>query len=137
MRKEYFALVKGNYPGDSDAIEIPIGGGRCLRSCLDHRVLKPSCTHIHREQSYPDYTLLECNPITGRQNQIRVHLGASGFPIVGDERFGGGKAPAGFPDRFLLHSRRLRFYHPRWKSLLELTAPLPADFRALLDDLGG
>ena len=108
VRKEYFALVKGNYPSDSDAIEIPLGEGRCLRSCLDHRVLKPSCTHIHREQSYPDYTLLGCNPLTGRQNQIRVHLGASGFPIVGDERFGGGKAPAGFPDRFLLHSRRLR-----------------------------
>ena len=136
VRKEYLALVKGSYPHASNTIEIPIGEGRCMRSCLEHPVLKPSRTSVRRVQSFPDYTLVACNPLTGRQNQIRVHLKASGFPVVGDERYGDGTAPAGFPDRFLLHSRKLRFYHPRWKSLVELTAPLPEDFQALLERLG-
>lgn len=135
VHKEYLALVKGSYPAESGAIDIPIGEGRCLRSCLEHPVLKPSSTRIRRVQSFPRHTLLACTPLTGRQNQIRVHLAAGGFPIVGDDRYGDGKAPAGFPDRFLLHSRKLRFYHPRWKSLVELTAPLPEDFRSLLGDL--
>lgn len=135
VHKEYLALVEGRYPLVTGSIEIPIGEGRCLRSCLEHRLLKPSCTRVRRVQRFPRYTLLACTPLTGRQNQIRVHLAASGFPIVGDERYGHGKAPTGFPERFLLHSRRLRFYHPRWKTLLELTAPLPEDFRELLSDL--
>ena len=135
VHKEYLALVRGRYPTESGSIDIPIGAGRCLRSCLEHPVLKPSCTRIRRVQSFPRHTLLGCTPLTGRQNQIRVHLAAKGYPLVGDERYGDGEAPAGFPERFLLHSRRLRFFHPRWKSLVELTAPLPEDFRNLLGDL--
>ena len=58
-----------------------------------------------------------------------------GHPLVGDERYEGGEPPADFPQRFLLHSRTLEFYHPRLKSQAKLVAPLPGDFSALLEQL--
>lgn len=135
VEKEYIALVRGEYPADAGSVEVPIGEGRCLRSCLEHEILKPSRTGVNVLSRLRGFTLLSCVPHTGRQNQIRVHLAATGFPIVGDERYGGGKPPAGFPDRYLLHSRALRVDHPRLKTWLELRAELPEDFRALLSSL--
>lgn len=134
LAKEYHALVVGSYPDDG-SIEIPIGEGRDLRSSLDHRTLKASRTGIRVLRRLPGYTLLSCKPKTGRQNQIRLHLAAVGYPIVGDERLGASRAPPEFPQRYLLHSRWLRFYHPRLKAWVELTAPLPADFEAVLGRL--
>jgi 23S rRNA pseudouridine1911/1915/1917 synthase len=134
LAKEYHTLVVGSYP-DSGAIDIPIGEGHDLRSSLDHKTLKKSRTGIEVLRKFSGYTLLSCVPKTGRQNQIRLHLAAVGFPIVGDERLGSNRPPADFPQRYLLHSRWLRFYHPRLKVWLELTAPLPQDFEDVVKAL--
>jgi len=135
VSKEYIALVEGCYPLEDDSLTAPMGEGRCLRTCLEHEVLKASSTGLSVLRRWKDYTLLSCVPHTGRQNQIRVHLAAAGFPIAGDERYGSGPSPQGFPTRYLLHSKAIRFYHPRLKSWVELEAPLPADFRELLGHL--
>jgi 23S rRNA pseudouridine1911/1915/1917 synthase len=74
--------------------------------------------------------------VTGRQNQIRVHLAAVGHAIAGDSRYGGPMIES-FPSRHLLHARSLRFFHPRLKSWMEVSAPLPDDFRAIIEELGG
>ncbi len=136
VSKEYVALVRGRCR-DIGEIDIPIGEGADLPSSLHHRVLRPSRTIVKILARYRDYTLLSCIPATGRQNQIRIHLAAVGHPIVGDERFGSNSPDPGFPQRYLLHSRRLVFYHPREKCSVELEAPLPHDFAALLDRLPG
>ncbi len=136
VEKEYLALVPGRFPDDRAAIEIPIGEGRCLRSSLEHEQLKSATTRVRVIARLRDFTLLACEPKTGRQNQIRIHLAAAGYPIVGDTRYGGRSGGSGFPDRFLLHARALRFHHPRWKSDVALAAPLPPEFSALVDDLG-
>jgi len=132
VSKEYYAIVCGDFPGD-EAIEIPIGEGHDLPSSLAHPVLKPSRTEVHVVSRLAGYTLLSCVPRTGRQNQIRIHVAARGFPIVGDLRFGRGPSPEGFPPRYLLHSRAIGFHHPRLKSRIELRAPLPPDFSQLLE----
>ncbi|MBI4602603.1 MAG: RluA family pseudouridine synthase [Planctomycetes bacterium] len=137
VEKEYVALVAGAYPDGEDTLEVPIGEGRCLRTCLEHEVLKASRTGVRVLRRFERHTLVACVPHTGRQNQIRVHLAAAGFPLVGDERYGGGPSPEGFPRRYLLHSRSLRLYHPRLKLWTLLEAPLPEDFRTLLESLGG
>lgn len=137
VSKEYLALVAGAYPTDVETVETPIGEGRSLETCLEHDVLKPSSTSLRVVQRFDAYTLLACVPHTGRQNQIRVHLAANGFPVVGDERYGEGPPPSDFPQRYLLHSRAIRFYHPRLKSWAEIVAPLPDDFRNLLERLRG
>lgn len=132
VSKGYLALVRGRYPLDEERIDRPIGEGRCLRSALDHPVLKPSRTDVRVVRRYETHSLLYCRPLTGRQNQIRVHLAARGFPVAGDRQFGDDPPAPGFPDRHLLHSERLRVRHPRLKTWLELRAPPPADLTAVL-----
>ncbi|MEM7236018.1 MAG: RluA family pseudouridine synthase, partial [Planctomycetota bacterium] len=135
LHKEYLALVHGRLPEGFSRVDLPIGEGRCLRSSLEHEQLKPSSTSLATEAEFEDYALIRCTPHTGRQNQIRIHLSASGYPIVGDQRFGNVSPPFGFPQRHLLHSEKLRFYHPRLKTDIELCAPPAADFQTLVEEL--
>ena len=135
VHKEYAALVQGEFPDDVQNIDRAIGEGRCLRTALEHPVLKASRTVIRVEQRFREHTLLRCVPETGRQNQIRLHLAAAGFPLLGDTRFGGASSPKGFPERFLLHAAHLELRHPRLKCRLEIDAPLPPDFQSLIERL--
>jgi 23S rRNA pseudouridine1911/1915/1917 synthase len=135
VSKQYVALVEGRFPADLRSIAIPLGEGRSLKGSLEHQSLKTSETLVRVEKPFGEYTLLRCVPLTGRLNQIRIHLAASRHPVTGDERYGGKAPPPGFPARYLLHSQRLSFYHPRLKSAVEIRAPLPADFRQLLEAL--
>lgn len=76
----------------------------------------------------PQYTLLECHPITGRSHQIRVHLKHLGLPILGDPFYGEGAKE--FP-RLALHSYSLKFTHPHTQALTEIVAPEPKAFQKL------
>jgi 23S rRNA pseudouridine1911/1915/1917 synthase len=67
--------------------------------------------------------------VTGRTHQIRVHLAARGWPIVGDEVYG---KPHPLVTRQALHAWRATLSHPVTLELLELEAPVPADLHALL-----
>jgi 23S rRNA pseudouridine1911/1915/1917 synthase len=93
--------------------------------------------------------LLECRLATGRTHQIRVHLAASGHPVVGDPVYLR-RVPAAarlvaeparsrlldFP-RQALHAARLGFRHPRTGESLSFETPIPADFAALVEVLEG
>jgi hypothetical protein len=75
--------------------------------------------------------LVEVVTETGRMHQVRVHLAAEGAPLVGDPAYGGPEARGvEFP---LLHAAGLRFVHPATGRELDVQAPLPAPFRAVLD----
>jgi 23S rRNA pseudouridine1911/1915/1917 synthase len=67
--------------------------------------------------------LLLCRLVTGRRHQIRVHLAARGWPIVGDAKYGGGAAFS----RPALHAWRLRIAHPITGEALRIEAPIPSD----------
>lgn len=68
--------------------------------------------------------LLEVNPVTGRPHQIRVQLASMNCPIAGDLRYGASKP---LPDKSIaLHARSLQFEHPTLKTMVTVTAPLPA-----------
>ena len=135
VSKEYLTLVAGAYPDERERIDIPIGGGRCLESSLRHAVLKRSSTEAMVEARFRDHTLLRCVPHTGRQNQIRIHLAAVGHPVAGDRRFGDCPPREGHPQRHLLHAAGLVLHHPRLKTRMELRAPLPEDFRQVIERL--
>jgi 23S rRNA pseudouridine1911/1915/1917 synthase len=134
VHKEYLALAAGSFPEELGALATPIGEGRNLKECLENAALKESRTVVRVLRRAAEFSLLACVPETGRQNQIRVHLAAAGHPLVGDLRYGWVEPPPGFPDRFLLHARSLVFYHPRLKLPVELTAPLPEDFRQIVEE---
>jgi 23S rRNA-/tRNA-specific pseudouridylate synthase len=92
-------------------------------------------------------TLLRLFPETGRRHQLRVHLAALGHPILGDILYGrpdadyldlvtgsrDARREAGAPARQLLHCERLVFPDPAGRAEVEVVAPVPSDFAALLD----
>jgi 23S rRNA pseudouridine1911/1915/1917 synthase len=83
-------------------------------------------------------SLLECSLGTGRTHQIRVHMQSLGHPLVGDPVYragrGGGAEHARLK-RQALHAARLEFSHPVSGARRRFAAPLPEDFRALLESL--
>jgi 23S rRNA pseudouridine1911/1915/1917 synthase len=145
--KEYVALVHGQVEGSKGRIDLGIlrdeaHGKRWAASKTEGQ---PSSTLWERlgESDRAPLTLLACRLLTGRTHQIRVHLAAMGWPIVGDPLYGeprhrGIAEPEiaercrEFP-RQALHARRLTFLHPVKRERLVVEAPLPADLQELLE----
>ncbi len=85
---------------------------------------RPSRTRVRVLRRERDRTLVAAQPITGRPDQIRIHLAAAGAPIVGDPLFGPGgtpksDAPPG-AGGYLLHAAALAFNHPATGARLKL-----------------
>ena len=78
------------------------------------------------------YSLVHCELVTGRTHQIRVHLAARGWPIVGDVKYG---VPDPLIHRQALHARRMTLSHPRTRASLTLEAALPADMQRLCTEI--
>jgi 23S rRNA pseudouridine1911/1915/1917 synthase len=87
----------------------------------------------YRVRKYLDgYTLVEVTPVTGRTHQIRVHLSAIGYPVVGDPVYG---AKSTHLDRQFIHAYRLGFCLPSTEEYQEFTSPLPSDLEQALENL--
>lgn len=80
----------------------------------------------------PHASVLEVTLETGRRNQIRVQLAASGHPIVGDLAYG---RPSPWIDRAALHAHRLAIDSPRGRRRLRFESPVPADMKRLIAKL--
>ena len=74
------------------------------------------------------FSFVALTPITGRTHQLRVHMNAIDFPIVGDGKYGGKDAHPGgeVPRKLHLHARSFSFAHPDTKRMITVRAPLPA-----------
>ncbi len=82
----------------------------------------------------PDICCVAARPQTGRTHQIRLHLRYSGLPILGDKQYHPSRTTETVhPQRMLLHCREMSFFHPFLKNHFKIAAPLPEDFRSLLD----
>lgn len=80
------------------------------------------------------YSLLEVTLLTGRKNQIRVHLAEQGNPIVGDKKYGHKHDPW---RRLALHARSLTIEHPFSGKRMTFEAGIPDHFGRLVPDLTG
>ncbi len=96
----------------------------------------------HRVDRYPSarYSLLEIEPLSGRQHQIRRHMKHISHPIIGDTTYGKGRHNRLFQtlfgsDRMLLACVELRLPHPLGGAPLQITAPLAADFASVIEQL--
>jgi 23S rRNA pseudouridine1911/1915/1917 synthase len=101
---------------------------------------RPSRTDWERVEAFGQLAaLLRCHIHTGRTHQIRVHLKSIGHILLGDTVYGW-KPDARLPRqpaRVMLHAERIAFLHPVTGQAMDLHAPLPADFQAMLQALRG
>jgi len=135
VQKEYLALVHGAPGHDEQRIDLPLG--RDQRDSQRHAVRfdggRPATTDVKvRERFGEAAALLSCHPLTGRTHQIRVHLAATGHPILGDTLYERGRRSPVALRRLMLHASRLVFPHPSSGEPVAVEAPLPPDFEAAL-----
>ncbi len=154
VRKRYLAIVRGSMPDDEGRIELRMDrakeGLHLLMEVTPEGRGAPAITEYHVVARRPDATLVALAPHSGRQHQLRVHLSALGFPIVGDKLYGPeGSEPfleyieTGMTEalrrrlghhRHALHAYELEFTHPSGAETMTLRAPLSPD---LVDLWGG
>ena len=103
--------------------QIYKAGGNDFRTIDAHAEGRDADTEFQLVRREGDYWLLEAIPFTGRTHQIRLHARDAGFPILGDETYGG--TPF---SRLCLHAHLLEFAHPVTREPLRFEAPV--DFSA-------
>ena len=145
FQKVYDAIVEGSMLCSSLTIKWPIGrklGSIIERCCTlagkpartdvtilaQHTISQPIPidTNVRTQQVF---TYMQCVLHTGRTHQIRVHLSHLGFPLAGDDLYGG---HLDYIRRQALHARYLAFTHPMTQEYIELRAPMPKDMKRLL-----
>jgi 23S rRNA pseudouridine1911/1915/1917 synthase len=87
---------------------------------------RPAFTQVEPLSYVDGFTVVQVTPRTGNRHQIRVHLSSAGFPIAGDELYGGPPLAGLAPGRFWLHLWELEFESPTG-TRVKVTAPLPPD----------
>ncbi|WP_035057460.1 RluA family pseudouridine synthase [Andreprevotia chitinilytica] len=140
--KRYLAMVKGVWPEPRSHVKFKLlkyntaDGERRVKKSADGLT---SHTVVNRRATFADASLLECELKTGRTHQIRVHLAESGYPILGDDKYGDFALNKALPraglKRMFLHAWRLTLAHPLTGNKLELEAPLPKELQTYLDSL--
>lgn len=164
VSKSYLALTEGVFSANTGSIKHPIGqaatGRHVLMSCRgDCRDPRPSQTNYEVVERFPNHTLVQATPLTGRNHQIRVHFAHLGHPLIGDEFYkahgqfhplrpkfvpspddpdeedpGPGPIETGLPiRRHALHACRLAFAHPISGLWMEFTSPPPHDFQQTIE----
>ncbi|GIW74726.1 MAG: hypothetical protein KatS3mg103_1248 [Phycisphaerales bacterium] len=96
---------------------------------------KPALTAYRLVDQSPAAALLECRAVTGRLHQVRVHLASIGCAILGDDLYANATV-ADAAGRLMLHAHRLAFVHPVTGRPIDVHAPLPRDFLAMLKRTG-
>ena len=135
VEKTYLARVNGELPANEFYCDAPISadaGEQCSRT-IDLANGLAARTEFRRLQRLADGSnLLEVRPLTGRTNQIRVHLWHLGFPVCGDtiylpdQKLGRTQTLAVGEPPLCLHAARAKFLHPLSDEMVEFTAPSPA-----------
>jgi 23S rRNA pseudouridine1911/1915/1917 synthase len=155
VEKRYAAIVEGSPSDDKFSVDADLGSAPGsdirLKMAAFPKGTGPleALTHFKVLERRKRGALIDCQLVTGRQHQIRVHLAHAGHPIIGDKLYGANdrlfldfigtrkltddaRAALGGIERHALHSRYLRFYHELAGKWIEVESPLPADMEGLL-----
>ena len=127
-KKVYYAAVSGE-PPEEGVIELPIGReeGSLIKRTVSPNG-KAAVTRYRTVKRFGGRALLEVTTETGRTHQIRVHLAAAGFPLLGDELYGG---DCTIIKRHALHRGEIRFLHPISSEEMRFCSKLPEDMDVL------
>lgn len=133
IEKVYLAIVEGLPPWDEHTARhmLQTNVGRKHRTVVVRKRGKKSETHFKVLKLGQAQALLEAQPTTGRTHQVRAHLSALGYPLLGDTLYG---APAtDLITRPALHAVSLSFIHPASGQPVTCNAPVPGDFLTALE----
>ena len=146
--KRYLAAVAGDWVNKRQHVKLPLH--KFSTPDGERRVVvqaggMESHTIFNLLRKWQHFALLEAELKTGRTHQIRVHLASSGFPILGDEKYGDfalnkqlqkADEKRGALRRMFLHAYKITFTHPETGKPMTLQAPLPAECDRFLLSLG-
>lgn len=129
-RRVYWAIVTGYFPASLATINMPIARepASIIKRHVDNDG-KPAQSYMTRLAMNETYSLLQIFLATGRTHQIRVHCSALGYPLIGDDLYGGTQDKI---SRQALHACAMELIHPVTHKHLFITAPLPPDMQSLL-----
>jgi tRNA pseudouridine32 synthase / 23S rRNA pseudouridine746 synthase len=145
VKKIYHAIIVWQPEWDAIQTDAPL----CVNADRKHRTRvspingKPAQTNFRVLQRFRKACLIEAQPQSGYTHQIRAHLADLGFPIFQDWLYANSPGvpsrhpdsltpPAGLINRVALHARSISIIHPMRHTPLDLEAPYPADFLAVL-----
>ena len=120
VKKTYLAFVQGIIKEDSGRIERPVDG-------------RPAVTCFRTLGRRGGFTVLEVTSLSGRKNQLRIHLRGIGHPLVGESKFAFRKDYSLKAKRACLHAGFLEFTHPVTKKTVRVKSRIPKDMEGFLN----
>lgn len=132
--KKYLAVVHNQCNKESETITTYLAENKAhvVYSTSDPTKGKLSSTAYKVLRQTKDFALLEVDLLTGRKNQIRVHLAGIGHAVVGDKKYG---AKDKTHTRLALHAKSISFKHPFNGRQLSLETKTPAYFIQLVGSI--
>jgi RluA family pseudouridine synthase len=136
VEKVYLGIVEGLPPWETHTARhmLQANVGRAHRTVVVRKRGKKSETHFKVLARGPQHALLEARPKTGRTHQVRIHLSALGYPLMGDVLYGA--EPSDVIPRPALHAFSLTFTHPGSGREVSFSVPSPHDFQSALEQSG-
>ena len=119
IKKRYIAFVQGHPARAAGEISDPIAGESAVSR---YKVV----------EKRKDFAIVEVEPLTGRTNQIRIHLKEIGHPVVGEKKFVFRRDFKLKANRLCLYAKSLEFLHPVTDKLVSVQAELPLGMRNFL-----
>jgi 23S rRNA pseudouridine955/2504/2580 synthase len=142
VEKRYLLLAQGDWSQGPFRIDAALrknqvrGGERIVRVDPEG---KTALTKFRFLEAYPGASLMEAELKTGRTHQIRVHAAHAGHPLAGDEKYGAeafNRCMRGLGlKRMFLHAHYVAFEDRERERSIEVSAPLGADLRKLVQQL--
>jgi RluA family pseudouridine synthase len=134
-QKKYAAVVHGQLAKKEGVITSYLAENKAyvVYSTTDAAKGKLAHTAYKVLKETKRFSLLEIDLLTGKKNQIRVHLADEGYPIVGDRKYG--EKNDGYK-RLALHAKSISFKHPATGKQMTFESAPPSYFTKLLDAVG-
>jgi 23S rRNA pseudouridine1911/1915/1917 synthase len=134
--RKYLTVVHRQFDHDTITIKAPIARSKqhVLKMVVSDDVkAKPSVTEVKVIKNLKDAALIECQLLTGRTHQVRVHLAYIHHPIYNDGVYGKNDGYENY-DQFL-HAHYLSFTHPITKAFLVFNSQPDQTFNDLVKKL--
>ncbi len=141
IKKEYLCLVHGEFTRECSLegfLSHESNAGKKMRFSFNRPADKKSWfsqSNIIPLEKFRGFTFVKLETYTGVTHQVRAHLSILGFPVAGDELYGGKRTFPGLNERFFLHANRIEIPAIRGKKGLTIEAPLPDELQKILEEL--